>query len=170
MLVQDERKASVSTVAPTGKEEGSVAPVRMAAKPVDEHPRTAQSKDLKPHMVFVEKRLSRGMRPGASSAADKNPEKNAAAMNLHSKDCMPPLAPAFEKDAGLLEAATKVVAKQYKRTGGGDREKAKNQSCVVHEGNGLLAVAVGQVGTAPDRIFRLGEQWSSGDFRSTECI
>ena len=65
----------------------------------------------KSHMVFLEKRLSRGGQLGRSPAVDKNPEKHLARTNSRSKDCRPPLVPVFEKEIGLVDTTTKVVGK-----------------------------------------------------------
>ena len=87
-------------------------------KPLDDHKSNTHDNKPKPHMVFLEKRLSRWSRPGTSPAVDKNPEKHLAGTSSRSKDCKLLLVPVFEKEIGLVDTGTKVVGKQYKKNGG----------------------------------------------------
>ena len=69
-------------------------------------------------MVFLDKRLSKGGRPGTSPEIDKNPKKHLADTSSRSKDYGSPLVPVFEKEIGLVDTATKFLGKQYKKNGG----------------------------------------------------
>ena len=82
------------------------------AKPQDDHQRNTHDNEPKSHMVFLEKRLSRGGQLGTSPAVEKNPEKHLAGTSSCSKDCTSPLVPVSEKEIGLVDIATKVVGKQ----------------------------------------------------------
>ena len=82
------------------------------AKPLDDHQRNTHDNEPKSHMVFLEKRLSRGGQPGTSPVVEKNPEKHLAGTSSRSKDCRSPPVPVFEKEIGLVDTATKVVGKQ----------------------------------------------------------
>ena len=79
---------------------------------MDAHQRNTHDNEPKSHMVFLEKRLSRGDQPGRSPAVDKNPEKHLAGTSSRKKDCRSPLVPVFEKEIGLVDIAAKVVGKQ----------------------------------------------------------
>ena len=82
------------------------------AKPLDDHQRNTHDNEPKSHMVFLEKRLSRGGQSSTSPAVEENPKKHLAGTSSRSKDCRPPLVPVFEKEIGLVDTATKVVGKQ----------------------------------------------------------
>ena len=76
---------------PTATKEDSDGVSLQTAKPLDDHQRNTHDNEPKSHMVFLEKRLSRGGQLGTSPAVDKNPEKHLAGTSSHSKDCRSPL-------------------------------------------------------------------------------
>ena len=82
------------------------------AKPLDDHQRNTHDNEPKSHMVFLEKRLSKGGQPGISPTVEKNPEKHLAGTSSRSKDCRSPPVPVFVKEIGLVDTTTKVVGKQ----------------------------------------------------------
>ena len=81
------------------------------ARPMDDHQRNTHDNEPKAHMVFLEKRLSRGGQPGTSLVVEKNPEKHLARTSSRSKHCRSPLVPVFEKEIGVVDTTTKVVGK-----------------------------------------------------------
>ena len=97
---------------PTAIKEDSDGVLLQTAKLLDDHQRNTHDNDPKSHMVFLEKRLSRGGQPGTSPTVEKNPKKHLAGTSSHSKDYRSPLVPVFEKEIGLVDTATKVVGKQ----------------------------------------------------------
>ena len=112
-----ESKIYVSTLPTTTTEDSDCVSLQIA-KRLDEHQRNTHDNEPKPHIVFLEKLLSRGGRPGTSPAVDKNPEKHLGGTSSRSKDYKSPLVLVFEKEIGLVDIATKVVGKQYKKNGG----------------------------------------------------